>query len=123
MENAPFGYSLVDGELVPHPFESKIVKVMYGLYSMGLSSIEVTTLLDDFKVPRQEHNYTNYPIDEKIHEIYQAGSKMYLEKVLNNIEGSVDELLTHVESNDFEITDFQSVLQGIKNIIQVSKVN
>lgn len=121
MSNIPFGYEMTNGELVPHPFESKVVKVMNGLMAIGLTSSEAKSILNDLKVPKRGQESGEYPIDDKIHEIYQTGSKLYFEKVLLKIESSVDDLLKDLHEKNVDIVEFHDVIQGIKNVIKLSR--
>lgn len=119
MSNIPYGYEMINGGLVPHPFESKVVSVTNGLMAIGLNSLEVKDVLNGFEVPKRGQDYNEYPIDEKIHEIYQTGSKLYSEKVLLKIENLVDDLVStaNQNNNNFDLLEFQENLQRIKKYL------
>lgn len=122
MKEAPYGYEFVDGELAPHQFESKVVKLTHGLSAIGLDSPDVNELLNKFHVPKRGQNFADYPFEDNIHEIYQAGAKLYIEKVLNKIEESIDSVLNLMDKkNGLDVIEINDTLQDVKNTIKLKK--
>ncbi|MEC4565407.1 hypothetical protein L8C07_05570 [Paenibacillus sp. CMAA1739] len=92
MSEAPYGYHIVNGEMVTHPFESKVVRLTYGLSQIGLESSDIQYLLEEFKVPKRGEDY-NYDIDENLHEIYVAGAKL----LINLIQEKIDNEIVYID--------------------------
>ncbi|MHB0943307.1 hypothetical protein ACYCSU_16790 [Paenibacillus sp. ALE1] len=88
MSKAPYGYHIVDGEMVAHPFESKIVRLTYGLSQIGLDSVDIQYLLSEFNVPARGEDY-NYDIDENLHKIYVAGAKVLFDLIQEKIDNEI----------------------------------
>lgn len=88
MSEAPYGYHIVNGDMVAHPFESKVVRLTNGLSQIGLESSDIQSLLEEFKVPKRGEGY-NYDIDGKLHEIYVAGAKLLLDLIQEKIESEI----------------------------------
>ncbi|WP_413986432.1 hypothetical protein [Paenibacillus polymyxa] len=88
MSEAPYGYHIVNGEMVAHPFESKIVRIANGLAQIGLDSEDVQSLLNEFKVPSRGKDY-NYDIDGNLHKIYVAGVKVLIDQIQEKIESEI----------------------------------
>ncbi|MDY8021193.1 hypothetical protein [Paenibacillus polymyxa] len=88
MSKAPYGYQIVNGEMVAHPFESKIVRLTYGLAQIGLDSANIQFLLNEFKVPSRGKDY-KYDIDGNLHKIYVAGAKVLLDLIQEKIDNEI----------------------------------
>ncbi|MMZ62419.1 hypothetical protein D1872_246270 [compost metagenome] len=88
MSKAPYGYQIVNGEMVAHPFESKIVRLTYGLAQIGLDSANIQSLLNEFKVPVRGEDYS-YDIDVNLHKIYVAGAMVLLDLIQEKIESEI----------------------------------
>lgn len=84
----PYGYKLVNGELVIDEYQAKVVRLMYDLHALDLTEGEyrvsmgardIDFLLKEHKVPKIE--IEGYRIEEHVEEIMSSAKKLLLEKL------------------------------------------
>ncbi|QNR65475.1 hypothetical protein IAQ67_16440 [Paenibacillus peoriae] len=116
MSEAPYGYHIVNGEMVAHPFESKIVRLTNGLSQIGLESSDIQSLLEEFKVPKRGEDY-NYDIDGNLHKIYVAGAKVLIDLIQEKIDNEIvylpgDKEKTHPIVSAISLADVFNKFRG-----------
>ncbi|MDP9676929.1 hypothetical protein J2W97_002924 [Paenibacillus jamilae] len=116
MSKAPYGYQIINGEMVAHPFESKIVKLNFTLSQLGLNEEEIVGLFTKHSLPTRGQNYDGFVFEEKLHDIFLDAHRLYTDKM----KGKVEELAIGIREG-LEQNKNRLVEQHISDLLNIVK--